>query len=117
MLVEAGIVSAPDILRLTVSGQRNEPSLASSAFQPTCHFISVDARQADVEKNDFGIECCGALERFRTAVYRLCHVSGEIQDHCQRVCRIDVVIHDEDTSLYGRLLRFLFRLLGWMGNG
>src|SRR6185312_15996675 len=117
MLVESGIVSAPYILRLTVSGERYEPRPDAATLQPPRDFVAVNSWQADVEKNDFGIKRGSSLERFRRAKYRLRDVSREIQDHRQGVRRVDVVIHDENTSLYVGLPRLRFHYLDGMGNG
>jgi hypothetical protein len=61
------------------------------------NFISIHDGQADIEKHHLWLQPRNRLERFERPVDRLDLVTVERQQHRKGVCRIDIVVNDEDT--------------------
>src|SRR6185295_9126847 len=96
--VESGRRAATTVRALPVSGQCDElygtvdpPDLGS-------HVIAVHARQSNVQENDFGAKRQHLLDRFVSRVNSPRLMAFHLQKGRQRVGRVLVVIHHENTT-------------------
>src|SRR5213083_339486 len=97
--VEAGISGPLHVVRLTVSGQRDQvgtrrPERAHAARD----LVAVHLGQADVDQRDLGMILAGELERAWPGAGGVDTMAFELEERAQRFTGVLVVFDDEDGA-------------------
>jgi hypothetical protein len=97
---KAGFLAQGIVLRATDAAQReNSGVLERERFtQPPTHFISVNARHADIQKHQVRPELLRQPQRFRSVCCLLYVVAGPCEENGKGFACIAVIVYYESTS-------------------
>jgi len=65
---------------------------------PARRFVAVESGQADVEQDHLGLKRRRHFYRFESIVGDVNFVAGRLQQYREAVCRVPVVLHDQDPT-------------------
>src|SRR5262245_13402210 len=99
MQIEPRLRRGALVVLLAPSRQRDQqhgapPRLAANR---SCHLVTVQLGEADVEEHDLRAEFGGDLNRLEAVVGQACLVTTASHEQTEARCRVDVVVDDEDA--------------------
>ena len=105
--VETRVERALLVLRLppTRDGDDRHGLLRRPSPDLPTGFIAIDAGQANIQEDDIRHGVLNGLQPTRRIMSNLRLTTQLLDEHCQRVCGIAIVIDDQDTAIDARHIR------------
>lgn len=101
--VEAGFFGACAVIGSPPTCQRNQRRFFQPRHLPQSlgDFVTIHARQSDIQKDDMGTEFSSRLQRLMAIVRNEGYVPEKIQQGGHRICRVDIVVDNKNSQADG----------------